>query len=203
MVAKTISAIVAEAEQKGILQKNGKDSLKWFAQKVRGVRADAFELVSTQPTDRYRNTGNIGIGKMAVFAYDPKLKKKLPYYDTVPCIFIVNIMPEKKAFLGINLHYLPYKARAVLLDELYEIENNSKIPMNKKLKVSWQVLQKFANFNLVKPCIKMYLFNHVRSKLVQIPYQEWSAVAMLPVSGGFAKKSAAQVWNDSMNQGDK
>lgn len=203
MVNKTISQLVSEAERQGLLRKSGRDSLKWFSQKVRNVRASAFELVSTQPTDRYRNTGNIGIGKMVVFNYDPKLKKKLPYYDAVPCIFIVNIYPEKKAFLGLNLHYLPYKQRAILLDELYQIENNSKIPMQKKLKISWEVLQRFSNFNLVKPCIKMYLFNHLRSKLVQIPYEEWAAVAMLPVSGGFHKKSAMEVWNDSLNKGNK
>lgn len=203
MVAKTISQLVAEAERTGNLQKSGKDSLKWFSQKVRGVRTSAFELVKTQPAERYRNTGNLGIGKMYTFAYDPKLKDKLPYYDAIPCIFIVNIYPDKKAFLGINLHYLPYRQRAILLDELYEIENNSKLPMQRKLQISWEVLKKFSNFDLVKPCIKMYLFGHLRSKLIQIPYNEWAPVAMLPVTGGFHKKSAMEVWNDSLSKGKK
>lgn len=200
MIAKTISELVKEAESQGLLKGNNRKSLKWFAKKVRDYKTSNVELIKSQPPERYRSAGNIGIGRMVLFSYDPKNKRKMPYYDSLPCIFIINIYKDKNAFLGINLHYLPYKMRAVLLDELYKIETTSKMSMQRKLKVTWEVLKSFTHFNLVKPCVKMYLFSHVRSKLVQIPYQEWSAVAMLPVQGGFHKQSAARVWNDSIKK---
>ena len=43
-------------------------------------------------------------GRMSMFIYDPKLKDKLPYYDTFP--LVLPIETYSNGFLGINLHYL-------------------------------------------------------------------------------------------------
>src|SRR5579859_4289851 len=45
------------------------------------------------------------IGKMVMYTYDPKLKEKLPYYDTFPLGIVVAF--NKTGFYSLNLHYLP------------------------------------------------------------------------------------------------
>lgn len=203
MTAKSISQLVNEAEKLGLMKKGNRESLKWFAEKVRDLRSTQNTFLGSQPADRFRNAGNIGIGKMYCYNYDPKHKKKLPYYDTMPCVFIINIYPAKRAFLGLNLHYLPYTLRAKLLDELYKVETNSKLPMNKKLQITWEMIKSFASFPLAKACVKMYLIHHLRSRFIQIPATEWTAVAMLPIAGNFQKKSGMYVWTDSLKRARK
>ena len=51
-------------------------------------------------------------GKLNMFIYDPKWKKKLPYYDTFPLVLPLETYPD--GFLGINMHYLPIPLRIKL-----------------------------------------------------------------------------------------
>lgn len=171
------------------------ESLRWLAKQSRTIKIGSSEFLMSQDKDRFRNKTQIHIGGMYVFTYDAKHKNKLPYYDRLPCIFLFNI-PDSKHMLGINLHYLNYTMRLKLMEELYKTQNNAKLNANKRLEISWQVLKTFSNFNLVKPCVKMYLFSQLKSKLIKVPYEEWPIVAMLPIQD-FTKASSTQVWSDS------
>ena len=51
-------------------------------------------------------------GRLNMFFYDPKLKKKLPYYDRFP--LVLPLENYNDGFLGINLHYLPIPLRIKL-----------------------------------------------------------------------------------------
>ena len=61
-------------------------------------------------------------GKLNMFLYDPKFKKKLPYYDTFPLVLPLETYND--GFLGINMHYLPIPLRVRLLDRLVDYTNS-------------------------------------------------------------------------------
>jgi hypothetical protein len=62
-------------------------------------------------------------------------------------------------------------------------------------------LQSASKYKYFKPCVKRYLWNHVRSKFVTIPPEEWDLVLMLPLER-FEKKSTAQVWKESLQKAE-
>jgi hypothetical protein len=188
-----ISDTLIDASNANVNLRKGRESMKWLAKQARSLRVDHQETMSGQEEERLRNRTQLGIGRMYMFYYDPKHKKKLPYFDRFPCIFIVNIY--KDGFLGLNLHYLQPLLRMKLMNELYKIENRY-YGAKKKLQLSWDVIKSFANFPLAKACVKRYLYGHLRSKLAYVPYKEWNIAAFLPVAR-FEKASQAKVWKES------
>ena len=97
-------------------------------------------------------------GRLNMFFYDPKWKKKLPYYDTFPLV-----MPLEKysdGFLGINLHYLPIGLRIQLLDSLVDFSNNVKFDESTYLRITYAKVKAIKEAH---PTIKRYLAGHVKS----------------------------------------
>jgi hypothetical protein len=134
------------------------------------------------------------IGKMYMFSYDPKHKETLPYYDNYPLIFPVEYYGD--SFLGINLHYLPPALRAKLMDALMATINNKKYDKTTKLVLSYQILKGASKFKYFEPCLKKYLFSHVKSPFVYIAPNEWNIALMLPTER-FVGASKTQVFKDS------
>lgn len=193
-MARTLENLILEAQRRGVLNDRSKSSINWFMQKARKMNTTTSEFIREYSNDRFRNKTQIGPGKLYSYFYDPKHKETLPYYDRFPMIFILEMYSDR--FLGINLHYLPYKPRVELMDALLGLQNNARIENNKKLKISYSILKASSSHKLIKPCIKMYLKNHVKSKILAIPPEEWSSAIFLPVQQ-FQKKSSAMVFNDS------
>jgi len=140
---------------------------------------------------------NILPGKMICYFYDAKHKDTLPYWDKFPVIFPIELY--KDGFLGINLHYLPPVFRARLMDKLYDLLNNQKYNETSKLKLSYDILKTASKFSYFKPCIKRYLYSHIKSHMVEIDIKEWETVAFLPLAR-FQKESQRKVWDDSIDQ---
>ena len=134
-------------------------------------------------------------GKAMMFVYDPKHKDTLPYYDTFPMIFPLELY--KDGFLGINIHYRPPVFRARLLDMLYDTINNDRYDKTTKLRVSYKILNAASRYKYFKPCIKRYLYGHVRSPLVEIAPTEWDYMMFLPLAR-FQKANQRKVWDDSV-----
>ena len=134
------------------------------------------------------------MGNMYLFAYDPKHKDTLPYYDRFPLIFPIN--KAKGGFLGINMHYLPPILRAKLMDELYKVLNNRNMDETTKLVASYKVLNSATKFKEFAPCIKHYLNAHVRTKPAYINPAEWDIALFLPTQK-FVGANATQVYADS------
>ena len=88
-------------------------------------------------------------GRLNMFFYDPKLKKKLPYYDTFP--LVLPLERYNDGFLGINFHYLPIPLRMKLLDRVVDFSNNTKFDESTILNVSYNNLK---SIRLIKPTIK-------------------------------------------------
>ncbi len=146
-----------------------------------------------------RLTTNITIGRLYLFMYDAKTKEDLPYYDKFPLIF--PFQKVKDGFYGINMHYLPHMLRAKLMDALYDLINNQTYDDTTKLRLSYQILKSAAKYRYFKPCIKHYLYSHVKSRFLWIPASQWDTALFLPlerftsVQRGYIRKD--KVWRDS------
>ena len=147
----------------------------WYRDRARTTRIQPQTLIKS---DRERLTSRVMIGRMYHFFYDPKHKKTLPYYDRFPLIF-----PFKRVrggFLGINLHYLPLRLRAKLMDELYGLTRDNRYDEDTRLKISYNVLNGAAKYKYFKPCVKHYLTPHVKSRFLEVYAAEWDIALILP-----------------------
>ena len=132
-------------------------------------------------------------GRLNMFIYDPKLKKKLPYYDTFP--LVLPLEEYNDGFLGLNFHYLPIPLRMKLLDRVVDFSNNTKFDKSTTLGVSYNALKRVR---LIKPTIKRYLAGKVKSRFRRVDADEFTVATLLPVAR-FKKGSQAKVYKDSRN----
>ena len=156
------------------LRKSGKEPYQWYRNRIK-------ELGTPSQAQLIRDgkiTGRVNFGALNMFIYDPKLKNKLPYYDTFP--LVLPLERYRDGFLGINFHYLPYALRARLLSRLDPDANYSAL----------------KNVRLVKPTLKRYLNSNVRSRFRKLEEEDFMTAIMLPVQR-FRKSSASKVWSDS------
>ena len=156
------------------LRKSGKEPYQWYRNRIK-------ELGTPSQAQLIRDgkiTGRVNFGALNMFIYDPKLKNKLPYYDTFPLVLPLEMYRD--GFLGINFHYLPYALRARLLSRLDPDANYSAL----------------KNVRLVKPTLKRYLNSNVRSRFRKLEEEDFMTAIMLPVQR-FRKSSASKVWSDS------
>ena len=136
------------------------------------------------------------IGKLFFYKYDPKTKKTLPYYDIFP--LIIFVAPSTNgSFFGINIHYLPYKQRFILLYRLMINISDTKLNNHTRLNINYQMLKSASKYKYFQPCFKKYLYSHVRSSIRPVPIRFWANALLLPTAR-FKKASAATVWADSM-----
>ena len=164
----------------------------WFREKIKQAGASAKmkavtpnQLLKRQPED------NIMLGKMFFYKYGPKWAKKLPYWDMYPLVFPFERAPG--GFYGLNLHYIPPRDRAVLMDSLNQYASNNKYDKTTRLELSYRLLKRYGR---AVPCVKRYLGDHVVSQTVRIDADEWEIAIFLPVER-FQKASKGTVWKDS------
>lgn len=138
------------------------------------------------------------IGRMMMFYYDPKLKKQLPYYDRFPLVIPIEFYPD--GFLGLNLHYLPPGYRARLMDLLYNtIYTDKYLDERKIIRISYRILISVIKSNLYKPCVKRYLYGHIRSRFLILDPNDWQIALFLPTER-FEKANLNVVYNDSIRK---
>ena len=164
----------------------------WFKEKVKQASASArMRAVTPRQLLKRQEASDTELGQMLFYKYDPKFAKKLPYWDMYPLVFPFE--KAKGGFYGLNLHYIPPRERAVLMDELNSYVTNKKYDATTRLKLSYDLLKGFGR---AVPCVKRYLGTNVRSNTVRIDADEWEIAIFLPVER-FQKEKARVVWNDS------
>jgi len=126
-----------------------------------------------------------------MFFYNPKFKKKLPYYDTFPLVLPLETYGD--GFLGLNLHYLPIPLRIKLLDRLVDYSNNTNFDESTRIIVDYSRLKRVK---LIQPTIHKYLASQVQSQFRRIDADEFTVATLLPVQR-FKKATAKEVWSDS------
>lgn len=160
-----------------------KDSTDWFIGKARSASGYRKNIASN--AERARDSATIG--KMYFFYYDPKTKDKLPVYDRFPLVFPIERYSD--GFLGLNLHYLAGSERTYLLNKLMEFKSSAKLTETTRLRLSYDLLAGAKKIKgVMGPCVKRYLFDHVRSKFIEVPANEWEKVINLPVELFVRKK---------------
>jgi hypothetical protein len=162
----------------------------WLRQKVKSLKPTPSQLMKDQERLREKSF----IGKMYFYFYNPKFKDSLPYYDRFP--LVIPIERYSDGFLGLNLHYIHPKQRIILLDKLSEVASNDAYNEKTKLLISYQYLAAASKAFEANPCIKRYLFNHIESRFLEIPANEWDIAVMLPVES-FVGASTSKVYSDS------
>jgi hypothetical protein len=186
------------------LNRSIEESIKWYRRQIRelsgyssdphysrgsGLRKDLLE-------DKTRARSNYLTGQMYCFCYDPKHKKTLKYFDKFPLVFFIGPSETDSSILGINLHYLGYRQRLLLFNELATLANNRLTNPQTKLILAYKMLKGFARFKAVKPTLHKYLPDHIVSRLVKIEAPDWETALFLPVEN-FSKRSKTFVWADS------
>jgi len=153
-------------------------SVAWYRKKIRelGNKVSARRLINSGALARRPSNG-----KLNMFFYDPKLKNELPYYDRFPLVLPLQSAPG--GFLGLNFHYLPISLRVQLLEVIDKKGVNSDYSSLKRVR-------------LIKPTIKHYLTNQLRSGFLRISEEDFLVASLLPVQD-FRKASSARVWTDS------
>ena len=134
------------------------------------------------------------IGGLYLYAYDPKWKNELEYYDTFPLMFCIDV--TAKGWMGLSLHYLHPMMRAKLMDGIESIAMKAGKNERQRLLVSYQMLQGAAKTKFFRPCVKSYLKTHVRSKLLMIAKSDWDLALSLPLAR-FQKANPSKVYADS------
>ena len=155
--------------------KTGNEPFTWYRNRIKELGTpNTAELLRSGKLAKRPHEGFLNM-----YIYAPKLKDKLPYYDTFP--LIMYLKPAEKGFYGLNFHYLPYALRARLLDAAGQNELN----VNEVIKS-----------RLTKPTIKRYLFGYLRSMCLRIEPEDNLTAIMLPVQR-FKKAGENTVWGDS------
>lgn len=166
---------MAKQPQKSQPQKQ-KEAVAWWIGKARSAQGYRRNLL----TNEVRSRDVPIIGKMYFFHYDAKHKKTLPVWDRFPLVFPIGGYSD--GFLGLNVHYLSIGERHNLLGKLLEFASSQRFTPSMKINMSYDLLQSTASLaSLSRPCVKRYLFGHLRSSLIEIRADEWDRVIELPV----------------------
>ena len=192
MVAYVFDSILTKGVRAGQIPARTQAARRWYRNEAEKVDVTPSKLMRENQSKVVRG---FEIGQMMLFQYDPKLKRKLPYYDTFPLVFPIE--PRDNGFLGLNMHYLPLRQRAMLMDALYTLRTDSRYNEDTSLKLSYQILKRSARYKLFKPCVKHYLNSHIKSRRIKIDPVEWDMALFMPLQR-FQKASSSQVYSKSM-----
>lgn len=159
-------------------------SAKWFTETIKkSVRGHV--VAKPQP------------GKLYAYIYDAKHKDTLAYWDKYPLVIYLGIGKHNLMY-GLNLHYIPPKARQEFLEELLkQYASTSTITNNTKLKIDWS---KVKGFKGADQMIKAYIPGNIKGTIVEIKPSDWANVVMLPLQQFLSKGkrfSAQKVWAKS------
>lgn len=169
--------------------RESKKAIEWLR-----TRVDRFATSASLTKDQKDLGGfakNLIPGKFYLFGYDPKWKDVLPIYDTVPYVLITSI-DGTNSFRGINFHYLPRQVRTMIFVELYKIAANTKIRGTrndgKVWKQSLRIASAIGQDEYLSQSIKMYLFNHVQTRFINVPKEDWALTSFLPLARMYTNK---------------
>jgi hypothetical protein len=187
--------ILVQGIRKGIIPAKTQISRDWFRKQAYKITMSPTQVMREE--QRRLQKKPVRVGDMVMYLYDPKYKKKLPYYDAFPLIFLIE--KYNNGWLGINLHYLPFAYRAKLMDALYSLSSDKRYDEKTKLVISYKILKSASRFRWFRPCVHRYLANHVTSSFLRVYPAEWDIALFLPIAQ-FKKATQQKVWQDSLTK---
>lgn len=184
-MASLFTDIVGSAPEE--LESRTLDSLQWFQSNVRDIRRTPSSLIK----ENQNFVTRFELGKMYMYMYDPKGRDKLKYYDYFP--ITICLKRYATGFMGINLHYLSPKYRALLMDGLYEYYKE--IEGNSYFQIRYPTVRSVSKLRWAKPCIKQYQYGYLDSRIVEVLPEHMDMAVMLP-SQRFRSKGSTTNAND-------
>lgn len=176
-------------------------SLAWFAEKTRhlGDRTSINALLQNQQ----RRTTQLIPGRMYMYLYDAKYAKTLPYFDQFP--LCLPFARDAETFTGLNLHYLNYKMRFILMKNLIDFATDKKLTEKSRIVMSWDLIKGASKYTPAKAAVHKYRFDCVQTQFVNIPPEQFFTALLMPVerfvSGDANNKYAKEtVWRDSIRK---
>ena len=105
----------------------------------------------------------------------------------------------RSGFLGLNLHYLPPLYRAAFLDKLMNFAITNEQDEPKRLRVTYDILVSSRKYKEFRACIKHYLNNQIKSKILTIKPNEWETALFLPTAV-FRGAPTSTVYKESLQK---
>lgn len=181
---------------RGQLKTYGKDqnisannkSTRWFREKIK-------------QTVRGKSVTQFKPGAIYTYVYDAKHKDTLPYWDKFPLIVSLGTSTTKngiKLMHGLNLHYVPPRARQEFLEALLiHATTKKQVSVSTRLKINWDMVKGMKGS---RNMIKAYLPQNIRGKIVEITPTDWVNVIYLPTQQFYSqgkRYSANKVWRNA------
>lgn len=195
----SILTTLAEQKSAAELQTMSRESLQWLTKRIAELRNPVRLAVPitrektrfTPPSSRQKFL----MGGLYFFVYDPKGKEELPYYDRFP--LVMPLKRESDGFLGLNLHYLPIRYRVNFMRKLMPLAIYNDGDEIKRIRITYAILEASKKYKEFRPCIKKYLYPHVKSRILAVEPNEWDIAMYLPVQQ-FKKAPVNKVWKESV-----
>jgi hypothetical protein len=177
------------------IQARSKQSVQWLMKKISEIR-NPSTIARGIKSERNREVNHFVRGGLYCFYYDPKMKYELDYYDKFPLVLVLEKYTD--GFLGLNLHYLPIRHRVALMDKLmdFAVMRDDDIL---RMRVTYDILAATTRYREFKPCVKKYLYPHLKSKILTIQPNEWEVAVFLPMHQ-FKGAKPQQIWQESLDQ---
>lgn len=191
-MAIVFDTIITQGVRAGQIPARTDAARSWYRETAKGFKNVTERKMLTG--DSTRMVTKIKPGNMYMFQYDPKYKDTLPFFDRFPLIFPFHV--EADRFWGLNLHYLPHRLRAQLMDALYSTVNNQRYDETTKLRMSYKLLKSASRIKFFEPCVKQYLYSQLNSRFLYVYPSEWDIALFLPLER-FSKATKQQVWSNS------
>lgn len=142
-------------------------SRHWLNTKVQGLKNHN----TSNNIKTYSNIEGGLMGKMFFYIYDAKYKKILPIWDRFPMMIVLHM--KTNGWLGLNLHFLYQEQRANILTKL--VSGYGGVSDNDlSLTLNYGLLKNLHLFEDLKPCIKRYRHDCVRSRILPVQAHEWA-----------------------------
>ena len=175
-----------------------KDAVSWLQKQINEIkRPSAIPITIKGEVSRQKQPGQLRIGMMYCYYYDPKTKDELPYWDRFPMVLVLEKYND--GFLGLNIHYLPVKYRVAFLQKLMKYAQLTPDDDIKRMRISYDILTATKRYAEFRPCLKRYLYSHLRSRILMIEPNEWDVATMLPIQQ-FRGAKPQKVWQDSVKE---
>jgi hypothetical protein len=196
-MAKT-STLTQIAQSRTALEQDflSRQSFAWFQKNIADLKSP-IKLAKEIATERSRMNGRFQMGGLYQFVYDPLTKLELPYYDIFP--LVIPLERKNDGFLGLNLHYLPPAYRAAFMDKLMDFAITNEQDEPKRLRVTYDILASSRKYKEFRACIKHYLNNQIKSRMLTIKPNEWETALFLPTSV-FRGAPVSKVYKESIQK---
>ena len=167
-----------DSRKKSVIEK----SMEWMRNRSQVMSQHYIK----ENASKFETTGRWG--HIYQFVYDAKTKSKLKYYDYFPMSIVLE--RYKDGFLGLNLHYLPTTMRFAFMDQLWKFVSSptDELDEDTRFILRYNMLKSIGGQKYYKPCIKRYLYSHMRTPMYHIPSDKWVFAMVLPSSKFFDKR---------------